>query len=86
MEYLRSNGPGWILLGAVLCVLLAGLVWAARKFRDGAGDDRLTADEQLTKFREMHAQGVLSDEEYRTIKTRLTAQLQGELKETKEPG
>jgi hypothetical protein len=33
----------------------------------------------LTKFRDLHARGGLSDDEYRTIKTKLATQLQTEL-------
>jgi hypothetical protein len=38
------------------------------------------------KFRELHSQGVLSDAEFRTIKTALTVQLQQELKVNNETG
>ena len=50
-----------------------------RRYRDRAAKDRLVADEMLTKFREVHAKGGLSDDEYRTIKTKLAVLLEVEL-------
>ena len=50
-----------------------------RKYRDRAAKDRLGSGEMLTKFREVHAKGGLSDDEYRTIKTKLAVQLEVEL-------
>ena len=64
---------------AVIFALLALAVAALRRFRGDAADDRPTASELLTKFRELHARGGLSDDEYRTIKTKLATQLQTEL-------
>ena len=40
----------------------------------------------LTKFRDLHSKGELSDEEFRTIKTKLADQLRAELKDTDETG
>ena len=37
------------------------------------------ASELLTKFRELHVRGSLSDDEYRTIKTKLATQFEAEL-------
>jgi uncharacterized membrane protein len=64
---------------AAIFALLALAIAVLRRFRGGAADDRPTANELLTKFRELHARGGLSDDEYRTIKTKLAAQLQTEL-------
>lgn len=68
----------------LFCVLAIGMALLAlgfvRRLRDRAEDDQGGASDMLTKFREMHAQGVLSDEEYRTIKTNLAARLQSEIK------
>jgi uncharacterized membrane protein len=64
---------------AVIFALLALAVAALRRFRGDAADDRPTANELLTKFRELHARGGLSDDEYRTIKTKLATQLQTEI-------
>jgi uncharacterized membrane protein len=64
---------------ATIFALLALAIAVVRRFRGGAADDRPTANELLTKFRELHARGGLSDDEYRTIKTKLATQLQTEL-------
>ncbi len=64
---------------AVIFALLALAVAALRRFRGDAADDRPTANELLTKFRDLHARGGLSDDEYRTIKTKLATQLQTEI-------
>ena len=64
---------------AAIFALLALAIAVVRRFRGGAAEDRPTANELLTKFRELHARGGLSDDEYRTIKTKLATQLQTEL-------
>jgi uncharacterized membrane protein len=64
---------------AAIFALLALAVAVLRRFRGDAADDRPTANELLTKFRDLHARGGLSDDEYRTIKTKLATQLQTEI-------
>jgi hypothetical protein len=38
----------------------------------------------LAKFRDLHARGGLSDDEYRTIKTKLATQIEAELNGSEE--
>lgn len=57
-----------------------------RRLRGSTEEDQVSTSDMLTKFREMHAQGVLSDEEYRTIKTNLSARLQSEIKDNETAG
>ena len=83
---LRGNTAELLLLLAVLSALIAVLAMLVGKLRDGAEDDKLSVSDQITKFRDLHQQGVLSDEEFRTIKAKLSAQLQSELKDTEGPG
>ena len=83
---LRGNTAELLLLLAVLSALVAASILMVGKLRDGAGDDKLKASDLMTNFRELHARGVLSDEEFRTIKAKLSAQLQSELKDTEGPG
>jgi uncharacterized membrane protein len=64
---------------AVIFALLALAVLALRRWRGGSADDRPDASELLTKFRELHVRGGLSDDEYRTIKTKLAAQIDTKL-------
>ena len=64
---------------AAIFALLALAIVGLRRWRGGAADDQPGANELLTKFRELHARGGLSDDEYRTIKTKLATQLEAEL-------
>jgi hypothetical protein len=64
---------------AVIFALSALALVALRKWRDGAYDTQQDASELLTKFRELHGRGGLSDDEYRTIKTKLATQLDAKL-------
>jgi uncharacterized membrane protein len=67
---------------AVIIALLALAILVVRKWRGDAADDRPKASELLTKFRELHLRGGLSDDEFRTIKTKLAPQIEAELKDT----
>ena len=66
---------------AVIFALSALAVTALRKWRGSAYDVQQKPSELLTKFRELHGRGTLSDDEYRTIKTTLARQVEAELKE-----
>lgn len=65
---------------AITAVLIAVGIYVILKVRDGEVVEAPTASSLLTNFRELHAEGDLSDEEYRTIKAVLSEQLQDELK------
>jgi len=75
-----------VLGGAALAILLAIGIYGAGRIRTESVQKEPLASELLTKFREMHSQGVLSDEEFRTIKTALTERLQTELRDRDETG
>ena len=64
---------------AVIFALLALSVALLRRFRGGADEDQPSANAMLAKFRDLHARGGLSDDEYRTIKTKLATQVEAEL-------
>lgn len=66
---------------AVIFALSALAVLAVRKWRGSASGAQLKATDLLTKFRELHGRGSLSDDEYRTIKTKLARQIDAELKD-----
>ena len=66
---------------AVIFALSALAVIALRRWRGSASGAQPKPSELLTKFRELHGRGTLSDDEYRTIKTTLARQLDAELKE-----
>jgi hypothetical protein len=65
---------------AAIFALTALGVMVLRKWRGSSADDQPSANELLTKFRELHSRGGLSDHEYRTIKTKLATQIDAKLK------
>ena len=67
---------------AVIFALSALAVLALRRWRGGSYDTQPRPSELLTKFRELHGRGTLSDDEYRTIKTKLATQLGTKLNDT----
>jgi hypothetical protein len=71
--------------GLALCALGSGIL-LLRNLRSGSAKQESTASELLSKFRELHSEGELSDAEYRTIKTQLAAELQQQIKGNVEKG
>ncbi len=71
---------------AVLAALIALVIYVFGLIRTKAAQQEPTASELLSKFRESHSRGVLSDEEFRTIKTTLAARIEEELKDNDETG
>ena len=76
----------WVFWMAVLVVLVAVGAYLVGRLRRKALQQEPTVGELLIKFRELHSQGVLSDAEFRTIKTTLTERLQTELKDKDKTG
>ena len=77
-ENLRVLAQAALGFAAILALVALG-VSIVRRWRGGSADDRESASELLTKFKELHSRGGLSDGEYRTIKTKLATQLESEL-------
>jgi hypothetical protein len=71
---LLSDTVLWLLLGA-LALLAAVGGYLIRHFRDHGRNPTSEDHDLMTNFREMHARGELSDEEYRTIKSKLSSKL-----------
>jgi uncharacterized membrane protein len=67
---------------AAIFVLLALAAAIVRRWRGGSADDQPSSSELLTKFRELHVRGTLSEDEYRTIKTKLATQLEAKLSDS----
>jgi len=67
---------------AAIFALLALAVLTLRKWRGGSADDQPSSSDLLTKFRELHLRGSLSEDEYRTIKTKLATQLEAKLSDS----
>ena len=77
----------WLVLGlVVLAVLLAVAAYIISKIRAEPAKKEPQASEWLSKYSDLHSRGGLSDEEFRTIKTKLAEQLQDELKDNGETG
>jgi len=70
----------------LLAVAVAVAAYVIGRVRRQAKERDYTTSELLSKFRDLHSQGGLSEQEYRTIKTRLTHKLLGEVKDKGEKG
>jgi uncharacterized membrane protein len=68
----------WI---AAVAILAAIAYYVVGKIHPKAAQKERPASESLSKFRELHSRGGLSDEEFRTIKTNLAPQIQAELED-----
>jgi uncharacterized membrane protein len=84
-EFLSSPVASILLLLALTATLFAVGVYVIGKVRAGVREREPKSSELLTNFQEMHAQGELDDEEFRTIKAMLAAKLQQELNDTDKP-
>jgi uncharacterized membrane protein len=74
------------LLFAVIFVLSAIVFSLARRYRGREAQGMLETSDLMSKFRELHAEGGLSDEEFRTIKQKLARQIQTELRDDARSG
>ncbi|MDZ4657619.1 MAG: hypothetical protein SH868_08575 [Bythopirellula sp.] len=83
-EELQSLTQAALLFAAVFVLTAIGIA-IVRRFRGGRADDMAESSEMMTKFRELHDEGGLSDEEFRTIKSKLARNLRAELKEISAP-
>ncbi len=83
-EFLGSPHATIVFLLALTAALIAGGIYVIGRVRAGINAKEPPANEWLTKFKELHAKGELSDEEYRTIKAMLAERLQRELNSTDE--
>ena len=84
-EFLASPLANVILLLAITAISVAVGVYVIGRVRASLGDQEVPASDLLTKFEDLHSQGELSDEEYRTIKAMLAARLERELNGTDKP-
>jgi uncharacterized membrane protein len=84
--WLESSTAQLIFWTALLAVLVAAGAYVVTRLRGSAGENQAAAGDLLSNFREMHSQGELSDEEFRTIKTLLADKLQRETNNTDKTG
>jgi hypothetical protein len=77
----------WLILGlAILAGLLAVAAYIIAKIRAEPAKKELQASQWLAKYGDLHSKGGLSDEEFRTIKTKLSEQLRNELNDNGDKG
>ena len=74
------------LLFAAIFVITAIGIAVVRRYRGGTAKDMSESSEMMSKFRDLHAEGGLSDEEFRTIKTKLAEELKAELNDNSNAG
>jgi hypothetical protein len=74
-----------LLFAAIAAITGLGALIVAR-FRGGMKEDRHPTSELLTKFRDLHDGGKISDTEFRNIKTLLSDQHRDELNSNKQQG
>ena len=87
MERLWKTELEWLFLWlAVLMTVVAIACYVTEKIRPKTVQKERLAGQWLSKCRDLHSQGELSDEEFRTIKTTLATELQDELRGKGEKG
>jgi hypothetical protein len=85
-RFLETRPELLVLYFAVLAIVVAVAAYAIARLRGASAQQEPKAGELLSKFREMHSRGELSDAEFREIKTTLAAQLRKELKDDGQTG
>ena len=75
-----TTPSGKAVIWVTVFLIISVIGWfVVLRFRDISGDDNPTASELLTNFRELHQEGDISEQEYRTIKTALRPDIEREL-------
>ena len=75
-----------VLWAALAATAVAVAIYVIGRIRAEPSQQEPTASELISKFRELHSRGELSDAEFRTIKTTLAVRLDEELKDNGETG
>ena len=76
----------WITTAIFILLMLSTIFFAIKNIRSETVQQEPKASKLLSKFREQHTKGELSEEEFRGIKTTLAVQLKEELKDNGETG
>lgn len=79
-DFFESTAAQVVIWLAVCAVLVLVGIYVVAKVRQTFSESEPATHDMLANFRELHSQGELSDEEYRTIKATLAARLQREIK------
>jgi uncharacterized membrane protein len=81
-DFIRNDrGAMLVVLVAIAVVLCLVGIYVVGKIRSKLRETDPTTSDFITNFRELHSQGELSDEEYRTIKATLATRLQQQVHE-----
>ncbi|HWB01288.1 MAG TPA: SHOCT domain-containing protein [Pirellulales bacterium] len=86
IEFLNTPAARVVSSLTAVSVLCAIGYYVIGKLRARLRESGPTPSDFMTNFRELHAQGELSDEEFRTIKAKLAAGIQDQLKTRKPDG
>ena len=81
-EFLTSPESRAVMLFAAIAAMVVIGAYVASKWRGTTDEDNVGTSELLTNFREMHSKGELTDEEFRTIKAKLSIKLKEELRDS----
>ena len=84
-DFLTSPAVNIVVLVALTAALVAGAIYVIGRVRAGWKSHEPSTSRWITNFRELHAKGELSDEEYRTIRSVLAEHFEEELNSTDEP-
>ncbi|MEX2113910.1 MAG: SHOCT domain-containing protein [Pirellulales bacterium] len=84
-EFLTSPVANVVFLVALTATLVAGGIYVIGRVRAALRSKVPPSSHWMTNFRDLHAKGELSDEEYRTIKSVLAERIERELNDTDEP-
>ncbi len=79
LEFLESAAAKVIVMLALVVALIVIGVYIAARVRNMLANPAPDRSKLLTKFRELHCKGELSDEEFRTIKSMLGENMHQEL-------
>ncbi len=85
-EFLQQPGPRLVMLSAISAILILVGYYVIIRFRPGRDDGEPGSSDLMTNFRELYDRGEISEEEYRTIKTKLATRLHKDLKANKKEG
>jgi uncharacterized membrane protein len=80
-DFLHSAAAQVVIWMAVCAALVAVGTYVVLAVRRTLSESEAKTHDLISNFRELHSQGELSDEEYRTIKATLAARLQREIKD-----
>jgi hypothetical protein len=83
-DFFASPVVSVVLLLALTAMLVAGGIYVIGRVRAGIHAKEPPTSQWLTKFKDLHARGDLSDEEYRTIKAVLAEHFEAEINSTDE--